>query len=227
MSKAPAIGILFLIVALATCGPAAVFAQTAAQIEQAATETIEELDLQIELKQEDCFLCDLSLPELNLPGWVVWLALAIFVALLLYSIRDELPFLAFGRSQQWREGDGPDGSGEDSEEVLGEKTRAADDLAQEGQYVEAMHILLLCAFAEIRRRLSVNFSASLTSREILRRLKLPDTARHALDDIVKRVELSYFGVYPASAQDYVDCRSSFDTLIVALKNRQQPAEAVS
>ena len=86
----------------------------------------------------------------------------------------------------------------------------ADDLARQGHYGEAMHVLLLKSLAEIRTRLGVSFAASLTSREIVRRVQLPQTGRGALVAIVQSVERTYYGGRPASREDYSGCREEFD-----------------
>ena len=98
------------------------------------------------------------------------------------------------------------------EVVLG----AADELAAQGRFVEAMHVLLLQALAEIRRRLDEEFADSMTSREILYSKRLSDALRRPLREVVARVEWSYFGEHPAAREDYVACRASFGALTQAL-----------
>jgi hypothetical protein len=93
---------------------------------------------------------------------------------------------------------------------------AADELAREGRYAEAMHVLLLRGLADIRARLDEPFADSLTSREILRSTRLPERARDSLRDVVGRVEWTYFGEYPAGQEDYAACRVSFNALEQAL-----------
>jgi len=88
----------------------------------------------------------------------------------------------------------------------------ADDLARQGQYGEAMHVLLLKGLNEIRRQLGISFAVSLTSREILRRVQLSDVGRQSLSAIIRSVELTYFGGEDAGQSDYSDCRSNFETL---------------
>ncbi len=93
---------------------------------------------------------------------------------------------------------------------------AADELAAEGRFVEAMHVLLLQGLADIRQGLDEQFADSLTSREILRSTRLSDAGRAALRDIVNRVEWTYFGRHPAASADYAACRASFNALAQAL-----------
>lgn len=92
----------------------------------------------------------------------------------------------------------------------------ADALAREGRYAEAMHALLLLGLALIRRQRAQAIADSLTSREIVRATDLPAGARDALDDLVIRVELGHFGLYPVAPRDYEACRGHFVLLSAAL-----------
>ena len=187
------------------------FAQDAAEIEQRAAETIAKLKLQTELPTGiESGGWDLNLPEIDLSTGLIWAALAIGVAVVLYSVRDEIPWLRAGNRAHWSD-DGEFGAAAAGAQMHG--APAADELAGEGRYVEAMHILLLNALAEIRRRVGEHFADSLTSREILRRANLPGEGRALLRDLITRVELSYFGAYPAERDDYLACRRSFDLLV--------------
>jgi hypothetical protein len=96
---------------------------------------------------------------------------------------------------------------------------AADDLARQGRFVDAMHVLLLQGLADIRRHLGEQFADSLTSREILRSTKLSEAGRGPLRDIIARVEWTYFGKHPAERDDYAACRASFDALARAVHGR--------
>src|SRR5262249_37057872 len=96
---------------------------------------------------------------------------------------------------------------------------AADDLARQGRFVDAMHVLLLQGLADMRRYLGEQHPDSLTSREILRSTKISDAGREPLRDIISRVEWSYFGKPPAEREDYAACRASFDALARALHGR--------
>jgi hypothetical protein len=146
---------------------------------------------------------------------VLWLALIIAVAVLLYALREELMSLFRRPTTGWEAQ--PAGAGE---AAIGSETdalAAADRLSREGNFVEAMHVLLLHSLAEIRRQLGEKFADSLTSREIVRIARLTTAARAALRDIVGAVERTYFGPYPAAATDYATCRQNFETLAQALR----------
>jgi len=81
-------------------------------------------------------------------------------------------------------------------------------------------VLLLQGLADIRRHLGEQFADSLTSREILRSTKLSEAGRGPLRDIIARVEWTYFGKHPAEREDYLACRTSFESLAHALHGRR-------
>jgi hypothetical protein len=186
-------------------------AQTPQDIQRTAEQAIRKLDLQTELPRE---------PErpritLKLPNEVLWVVIAIALGVLLYAFRDMVPILRlWGREGAWSADEAVTGEVEARAPaaVLG----AADELAAEGRFVEAMHVLLLQGLADIRARLDEQFADSLTSREILRSTKLSEAGRSSLRDIVNRVEWTYFGEHPAALADYVACRASFNALAQAL-----------
>jgi hypothetical protein len=178
----------------------------AATIQILADQAIRRLDLQTELRQQ---------PEpfgwrLKLPPEAVWFAVVVGVAVLFYAFRDMLPFLGVKRDGAWElnEAGATEGGTPEPAIALG----AADDLAAQGRFVEAMHVLLLQALAEIRRRLDEQFADSMTSREILRSKRLSDDLRGPLREVVNRVEVTYFGEHPAAKDDYLACRSSFSAI---------------
>jgi hypothetical protein len=92
----------------------------------------------------------------------------------------------------------------------------ADALARAGRYAEAVHALLLNGLAHVRRAAPQAIADSLTSREIVRDVDLPVTARAALDDLVIRAELGHFGLFPIERRDYDTCRGRFAALVAAL-----------
>lgn len=166
----------------------------------------------------------MPVPEPRQPGWFDWLkldlspdtlrillwgAVILGVLVTLWSLRDSLP--AFSRSRRITAGQMPSGLA-DPNARMEEAQLEADDLARRGRYGEAMHVLLLKSLAEIRMRLGTSFAVSLTSREILRKVSLPQTGTGALAAIVQSVEQTYFGGRPAGQEDYLGCRQEFETL---------------
>lgn len=185
-------------------------------VEKAAKDSIRSLDLQTTLDAPDT---DKSQPTrvvpIKIPAEVLWLALIIALAVLLYALREELMNLFRRRETGWEAP--PPGAGEVAIGSDTDALAAADRLSREGNFVEAMHVLLLHSLAEIRRQLGEKFADSLTSREIVRVARLTVGARGALRDIVAAVERTYFGPYPAAAGDYATCRQNFETLAQALR----------
>jgi hypothetical protein len=130
-------------------------------------------------------------------------------------LRDALPFWRREADNGWEAA--ANGAGEVARPGATDALAAADALSREGRFVEAMHMLLLQSLAEIRRQLGEQFADSLTSREILRGVRLPPHGRTLLHDIVAAVERTYFGGYPAGREDYAACRQKFDSLRLAMQ----------
>jgi len=188
-------------------------AQTPQQIEQATDEAIRRLDLQTQLPVDAA-----DSPSgfaINLPPEVYWIVIALGVALVLYSFRDMLPVWRLVGRAEWDDAGLDAGSG--GAQAPSMTMVAADELARQGRFVEAMHVLLLQSLAEIRRCLDQHFADSLTSREILRSTALSEAGHAALREIIARVEWSYFGEHPAALADYTATRESFDRLTRSLQ----------
>lgn len=208
---APAVLAILVILAMLALAGSRVAAQTPQEVQRRADEAIRRLDLQTDFP---------GVPELprfklpSLPSELMWIVIAAAVAILLYAFRDLIPILRSRQSEDWATDEPGQGDGK-----VGTPTAAlgaADQLAAEGRFVEAMHVLLLQGLAAIRVGLDEEFADSLTSREILRSAPLSDVGRSSLRDIVNRVELTYFGQRPAALADYVACRTSFNALTQAL-----------
>jgi hypothetical protein len=186
-----------------------VAAQAPQDVQQLADQAIRRLDLQTTFP----VVPDL-IPRLRLPSEVLWIVIGVALVVMLYAFRDLIPILRSSRGNDWMSEEAFAGSGKAGSPAVA--LGAADELAAAGRFVEAMHVLLLQGLAAIRAGLDEEFADSLTSREILRRARLPDPGRASLHDIVNRVELTYFGQYPAALADYEACRASFNTLTQAL-----------
>jgi hypothetical protein len=190
-------------------------AQTRDEAQSMAADAVHRLDLQTDVDRP---LDNLEPVHIKLPPEVLWLVIAVAVGILLYSMRDAL--LGSRTSDSWTNDETvlPEINQKDPTAILA----AADELAGQGRFVEAMHVLLLRGLADIRMRLDEPFADSLTSREILRNMRLPEKVREALRDVVGRVEWTYFGENPAGREDYLACRGSFDVLEQALHGSARP-----
>jgi hypothetical protein len=219
MSLIPAVSARHLIAALVIAcgglGGAPALGQSKADIDREAGRLARAQDLQTEL------------PAYEPPSWfkvhinrnvveiLVWVAVGCGVVVLLYYLRDMLPGRGLGQRSQWDETSELSGRGPTRTDEAAQVE--ADELARQGRFVEAMHVLLLQGLNEMRKRLDLRFADSLTSREIVREANVPSNARTALRDIIGWVERAYFGTYLATANDYLACRQSFTALSDALQ----------
>jgi hypothetical protein len=90
-----------------------------------------------------------------------------------------------------------------------------DALAAQGAFAEAIHRLLLLVQERLRSRLEHGYQTSLTSREILRRAKLPGDAKTAFGGLVAAVEITLFGQQPANLATYQLCRENSRRVLAA------------
>jgi hypothetical protein len=190
-------------------GIAPLAAQTPTDIAQAARGLPESLDLQTDLpllNPEDAVSYHLNADIVRILLWIAAIAGACALAYYLYEV---MP-VGGTRRTRWDAGGA----------VVGVRRAdavarvAADELAAQGHFVEAMHVLLLQGLEEMRMRLDLRFADSLTSREIVSRAEAPVGAKVALRDIIQWVERAYFGDHLVDRDDYEACRRSF----LALEN---------
>jgi hypothetical protein len=90
-----------------------------------------------------------------------------------------------------------------------------DALAAQGAFAEAIHRLLLLVQERLRSRLEHGFQSSLTSREILRRARLPGEAQTAFAGLVAAVEITLFGQHAANLATYELCRENSRRVLAA------------
>jgi hypothetical protein len=139
---------------------------------------------------------------------------SIFVILILVSLNLRGSLWSSSRSRRLIRGE--DGSNRAAAARMDKAQLAAEEIARAGNFTEAMHALLLQSLAELRR-LDLSFASSLTSREILRSAALPSEGRELFADIVSRVEISYFGAHQPDREEYLACRSSFESLTEVIR----------
>jgi hypothetical protein len=83
----------------------------------------------------------------------------------------------------------------------------AQALAAAGRYAEAIHVLLLETMEALSR--ASRLAPSLTSREVVARVSVPERARDALADLVLAVEISRFGGAEAGQYEFSLCLARF------------------
>jgi len=147
---------------------------------------------------------------------LLWAVVVIGACVLAYCLYEILP--PFGARRAGWDEIGEDGDGGLAGRGGDDPVRAAaDELAQQGRFVEAMHVLLLQGLDEMRTRLDLRFADSLTSREIVSRANAPSDAKTALRDIIGWVERAYFGDHAVDRSDYDACRRSYVALDSTLR----------
>jgi hypothetical protein len=191
-------------------------AQTPADIAHAARDLPGSLDLQTEfpsLKPEE--VDDAGYLNVDMARVLLWTAVIAGTGVLAYLIYDVLPVFGVARPPRWdRSADSTDVT---ARSVDAAARTAADEFAAQGQFVEAMHVLLLQGLDEMRTHCDLRFADSLTSREILSRANAPVRAKVALREIIQWVERAYFGDHPVGRNDYDTCRRSFVALTSILQ----------
>ncbi|MGC1304948.1 MAG: DUF4129 domain-containing protein [Caulobacteraceae bacterium] len=86
----------------------------------------------------------------------------------------------------------------------------ADQMAAEGRFEDAAHLLLLRSVEDIRQRRPAALRPSLTSRDIARLEVLPPAARSAFTSIAEVVEASWFGGRAVDAGGFAHCRGIYE-----------------
>ena len=186
-------------------------AQTPVDIVHAARDLPGSLDLQTEFPS-------LKADGLDEPGYLnvdmarvlLWTAVIAGAGVLAYFIYEVLPVFGVARPLRWD--NSADSTDVTARSIDAAARAAADELAAQGRFVEAMHVLLLQGLDEMRMHLDLRFADSLTSREIVSRANAPVSAKAALREIIQWVERAYFGDHPVDRNDYDACRRSFVAL---------------
>jgi hypothetical protein len=152
----------------------------------------------------------------TLGEFILWGAAIAGAVAIGYSVRDSLP--GWDRSRQLTaEQTSDEASGSETPTLLGARDEA-DGLARNGRFDEAMHVLLLQAVAELRDKLKLSISDSLTAREIERRAPLDPSGKTAFGRMVRAVEHVVFGQEPVDERAYRACRADFELFAASLKS---------
>jgi hypothetical protein len=145
---------------------------------------------------------------------LLWVLMALVVVLCIVWLGRELGNYD-GESKPAEADDGaPDRQAPDRR-VIDRPLGDAEELARRGLFGEAIHVLLLRTLQELARRLPERLPRSLTSREILARVRIPDDARSALAGLVGAVEVSHFGNLEPGEADFQHCRQHFQRFAAA------------
>jgi hypothetical protein len=154
-------------------------------------------------------------PRVGAPGFplipvgVLWPALAAIgialLALVLWRVIDARR----GRERPARSrSSGGDGAPARRSLRIGPLTDV-EDLARQGRFGEAIHLLLLHLFAALQRRPATAPAPAHTGREVLARTRLASQAHDALGVLVLAAEKIHFGGREASREDYEACLAHY------------------
>ena len=146
-------------------------------------------------------------------GLLLWMAIFVSAALLLYLAAGEVSSVRWGSNRSPGSGFGANGPGAEGGPAGGvDYVSESERLAAAGEYAEAVHLLLLGALERLREALDVELGASLTSRELVEGLRLGDDRRTALGVLVSTVELSRFGGRHLDGSVYARCQQCYAAL---------------
>lgn len=87
-----------------------------------------------------------------------------------------------------------------------------DQMATEGAYKEAIHLLLSLCIERVQGQFSQDVLVAMTNREILNKAELPANVKASFSTIVSAEELSQFGQRQANQKVFEICRGHFETL---------------
>ena len=145
--------------------------------------------------------------------WLAWvLGIAAAVLLAFYAL-NRLPHLVGRRGGVERRAAEGSAAAEPVARAAPDPLADPDALANEGDYGQAIHAILLLVLERLRGRIGFAPRPSLTSREIMARATLAEGARAALSLIVRMAELSHFGGRAPSEADYQRCREGYRRLV--------------
>lgn len=163
-----------------------------------------------EQKDQDSFSLNLPPELIKVLRVLMWAVLFAGGGLLLYYLVNEAAHYFQWKKQGQMEGE--PGSGAQDEDLPGGfLLEDFDSLAAKGDYAGAIHALLLHCILRLGER-GAEFSSAMTSREILRRLKLEQAEREAMSVLVRMTEVTHFGGREASESEFRECRALYEQI---------------
>ncbi len=151
---------------------------------------------------------------------LILVAVAAVAYMLIPAVRDFVDRLRFGRDRsvaQATEEHGwqPDATG--ARNLL----QAADALAADGRFAEAVHLLLEHSVADIGNRRPGLVQPAFTARSIARLSELPEAARQAFAQICAIVERGIWAQRAISAGDWTAARAQYESFAFGAHWRQR------
>lgn len=163
-----------------------------------------------EQMDQDSFSLNLPPELIKVLRMLMWAVLFAGGGLLLYYLVNEAAHYFQWKKRGLTEGE--PGNGMDGEDLpTGFVLEDFDGLAARGDYAGAIHALLLHCIVHLGER-GAELSSAMTSREILRRLKLERVEREAMSVLVRMTEVTHFGGREASELDFRECRALYEQI---------------
>jgi hypothetical protein len=151
------------------------------------------------------FLADIS-PFI---GYLFWAGLALLVAFLVYFIVTEVMGVRFFQPKAKIDKAAPVPEWQPDAREARNLLAAADALAAQGQFEEAVHLILLRSIEDIDRRRPLAVRPALTTRDIAAIDALPERARPAFTRIAGAVERSLFAGLAVDKDEFGHCREAY------------------
>jgi hypothetical protein len=183
----------------------AVIADQSIQFEHFTNTLIEQKETPVWAKALANFLQSIS-PFI---GYLFWIGIALLVALLLYFIITEVMGIRFFQPKPKADKAAPAPEWQPDEREARNLLAAADALAAQGQFEEAVHLILLRSIEDIDRRRPLAVRPALTARDIAAIDALPERARPAFVRIARAVERTLFAGGQIDGDEFSQCREAY------------------
>jgi hypothetical protein len=142
-------------------------------------------------------------------SYLFWIGLALLLGLLAYyMITEVLGIRFFQQKAKVMSAEAPP-QWQPNEREARNLLAAADALAAEGKFEEAVHLILLRSIEDIDRFRPLVVRPALTTRDIAKIEAIPDRARPAFQTIADAVERTLFAGGRIDGQEFGQCRDAY------------------
>jgi hypothetical protein len=140
-----------------------------------------------------------------------WIGVALIVGLLVYFIATEILGVELFRSKTGAKATSQTSDWRPDTKEARDLLAAADALASEGRFGEAVHLILLRSIEHIDRFRPFTVRPALTARDIGAMAALPDPARPTFVRIANAVERTLFAGLAIDGAEFGACREAYAT----------------
>jgi hypothetical protein len=142
-------------------------------------------------------------------GYIFWAALILLLAFLAYYVMTEILGIRFFQPKAKVVTVEPPPQWQPNEREARNLLAAADALAAEGKFEEAVHLILLRSIEDIDRFRPLVVRPALTTRDIAQIEAIPDRARPAFQVIAEAVERTLFAGGRINKDEFGQCRQAY------------------